>query len=86
MDSDQRANGYLANPTTAQPAFDAPPTNTNQALIFQVTVSDGLLTHTDTVTITVRAFEATAVASPHHHRLQRHDGINRDGKTTPIAG
>ena len=54
----------LANPTTATPTFDAPPASTNQDLIFQLTVSDSLLTHTDSVTITVRAFEVTAAAAP----------------------
>ena len=68
----------LANPTTAQPTFDTPPANTNQALIFQLTVSDGLLTHTDTVTITVRAFEVTAVAAP--------TIIDSNGTTTLISG
>ena len=54
----------LANRTTASPTFDSPPRNTTQALIFQLTVSDNLLTHTDSVTITVRAFEVTAAAAP----------------------
>ena len=55
----------LADADTASPTFDTPPASTNQDLIFQLTVADlASLTHTDTVTITVRAFEVTAAAAP----------------------
>jgi MYXO-CTERM domain-containing protein len=44
----------LANGSTANPVFTAPNVATDTVLMFQLTVSDGTLTHVDTVSITVR--------------------------------
>jgi MYXO-CTERM domain-containing protein len=44
----------LSGATTAQPSFTAPNVTANAVLTFQVTVSDGALSATDTVSVTVR--------------------------------
>jgi MYXO-CTERM domain-containing protein len=44
----------LTGANTAQPAFTAPAVTANTVLTFELTVSDGPLSHADTVTITVR--------------------------------
>ncbi len=44
----------LTRANTAQPTFTAPNVTANTVLTFTLTVSDGLLSHTDTVAITVR--------------------------------
>jgi MYXO-CTERM domain-containing protein len=44
----------VAGVNTAQPTFTAPNVTANTVLTFTLTVSDGLLSHTDTVAITVR--------------------------------
>jgi MYXO-CTERM domain-containing protein len=53
----------LSGGTTAQPTFTAPEVTADTTLTFQLTVSDGTLSHTDTVAITVRQVNRAPVAN-----------------------
>ena len=53
----------LSSTTNERPTFTAPTVTTNEDLVFTLTVSDGSLTDTDTVTVTIRASNQTPVAN-----------------------
>ena len=62
----QRANGHPCNSHTAQPTFECPALQRSIRCTYVPSHGVGwrLLTDTDTVTITVRAFTVTAAAVP----------------------
>ncbi len=53
----------LSSSTAAQPTFTAPDVSSSTVLTFQLTVSDGTLTSTDTVNITVNNVNSAPVAN-----------------------
>jgi MYXO-CTERM domain-containing protein len=53
----------LTGANTTQPTFTAPSVTANTVLTFTLTVSDGLLSHSDTVAITVRNVNRAPVAN-----------------------
>ena len=53
----------LSSTTNERPTFTAPTVTTNEDLVFTLTVSDGSLTDTDTVTVTIRASNQAPVAN-----------------------
>lgn len=62
----------LNNASTARPSFSAPLTSNSHTLVFQLTVSDGNVTDTDTVTVNAAAYVPPPSYAPSPSAELRH--------------